>query len=201
MARRAQFTILWLLLLGAVGLGAGLVAAAHGASADTAWVVGVGAGLAAELIFFGIPVTISSETGLSLPAAPDRVFAIATDPNLTARLSPIGLRLVESSGDAGQVGSKYVMTASGLRIAVRVLRSDPPHEIVIESRSRLNRAVVTRRYAPSDEGTEVWMRTEHRMPLGAWLLKPVFESEIRYSMAERQRRIRAYLEAANTSPQ
>ncbi|HEY6117335.1 MAG TPA: SRPBCC family protein [Candidatus Dormibacteraeota bacterium] len=194
LARRAQFTILWLAILGAVGLAAGILAEEAGASADSALWLGLGAAIAAEIAMFGIPVRISSEHHVRLPATPERVFAMAVDPSLVPRLSAVGVRLIESSGIPGCVGSRYVLTAAGTRMDVTVLRSDPPREVVIEARARLIRSTITRRYTPVDGETDAWMRNEQRMPLGFWLLAPVFKSEVLLAMAEGQRRIRNYLE-------
>jgi polyketide cyclase/dehydrase/lipid transport protein len=194
LARRAQFTIVWLAILGAVGLAAGLLAEERGASADTSLWLGIGAAIAAEIAVFAIPVRISSEHRIRLPATPERVFAMAIDPTLVPRLSAIGVRLIDSSGVPGSVGSRYVLAAAGVRIVTTVLRSDPPREIVIEMRARLTRSVITRRYTPVDGDTNAWVRNEQRMPLGYWLLAPVFQSEVRSAMAEGQRRIRAYLQ-------
>ena len=115
--RRLQFTILWLVLLGLVGLAGGLVATAYRVPLNSAFLIGAGVALIAEIAIFGIPARVASEIRFTLPATPERLFAIASDPQMMARLSPIRLRLVESAGNPGEVGSRYVMTASGLRMA------------------------------------------------------------------------------------
>ena len=196
--RRFQITMAGLVVLGLFGLAAGIAAAAFGQPPGDVLLIGVGTPLVAEFVLFGIPVRVAGEARFTLPATPERLFTIASDPQMMVRLSPAGLRLIQSSGEAGHVGSRFVMTASGLRMAIRVLRSDPPREIVIEVRSRLTRAVTTRTYTPVGDGTEVWMRTQQRIPLGAWLLRPVFRSEVSYTMAEGRRRLLAFLEADST---
>ena len=128
--RRFQITMAGLVVLGLFGLAAGIAAAAFGQPPGNVLLIGVGTPLVAEFVLFGIPVRVAGEARFTLPATPERLFTIASDPQMMVRLSPAGLRLIQSSGEAGHVGSRFVMTASGLRMAIRVVRSDPPREIV-----------------------------------------------------------------------
>src|SRR2546430_2630176 len=99
--RRVQFTAFWLLVLGLLGVAAGLVASSRGASSTTSLWVGIGVVLGVEVVIFAVPVRISAERRFTLPARPDRVFAVAVDPALMSQFSPIGARLVSTSGDIG----------------------------------------------------------------------------------------------------
>jgi hypothetical protein len=198
MARRLQVTLLLLVVLGTVGLAGGLVARGLGAGAAPSALIGALVALATETALFAVPVRIRLERCFCLATTPDQVFAVATDPLIASQLNPLGPRIIATSGEPGSAGSTFTASLGGLRMVTRVLESDPPHEIVTEVRSRLNRVITRRTYTAVPAGTEVRIHAEHRMPLAAWLLRPVFAPELHFILQEIERRLRAHLETPVT---
>lgn len=80
-------------------------------------------------------------------------------------------------------------------MTTKVVSSDPPRNLVTTSigRDRLNRVDVHRTYTPVAEGTRMEARSRWRMPVGAWLLRPVFRREVEANMVQTQARLRDYL--------
>jgi hypothetical protein len=193
--RRAQMTIILLLVFVAIGIVVAWAAYAAGATSD-AWKIGVAGAVLAELIGFLVPVRVASSRRFRLPATPEQIFAVTRDPLAMQRLSPLNMNLRSTGGEAGAIGSTYQATSSGLTMHTRVVEADPPHRIVTETRSLLNRVRVVRSYSNVPGGTVVHISTTHRMPLVAWLLRPVYRREVEYVLSESERRIRTYFSDA-----
>jgi hypothetical protein len=191
MPRRFQLMLLLLLVLGAFGLIAGLVARSAGQDVANSMLVGVIAAFGLEIILFAIPIRMSRERTFRLQATPEQVFALATDP-VSLELNPLRPRLVKSSGAPGEVGSSNTLVASGWKAVTTVVGSRPPHEIVTETRSGLQRVTTTARYRAVGNETEVWVQRRIRVQLAAWLLLPVYRSEVDYVLAESERRLRQH---------
>jgi hypothetical protein len=192
--RRLQLTAVLLVGLAAIGVIAGAVASR--VSTASPWVVGVGAALAAELAGFAIPVRVRASRGFELPATPMELFEVTKDPIAMARLSPMRLNVSLTGGEAGSVGSTYEASSSGLTMRTKVLESEPGRRIVTETKSRLIKATIVRRYAPCEGGTRVDVESVQRVPLAGWMLAPVFRSEVDYTLRETERRLRAYFGGA-----
>jgi hypothetical protein len=189
-------TLLLIVLLAAAGFVGGLVARALGAGTLAAAAM---VALATEIALFAVPVRFRLERRFALAATPEQVFAIATDPIAASRLNPTSPRIIATSGEPAAVGSTYTADLSGVRMVTRVVVSEPLREIVTESRTRLNRVITRRTYSAVPAGTEVCIHAEQRMPLGGWLLTPLFASELQFTLAETERRLQAHLETTGIS--
>jgi hypothetical protein len=189
--RRFQATLLLMFALAVIMVAGWAVATTLGARSSDAWGVGVVVALAVEIALFAVRMRVRSERSLVLPGLPSDVYAIATDPMALQRRSPMNLTVTNARGEPGRVGSSFrAATTSGLVIRARVLEADPPSRIVIETRTRLSRTIIERRYTPCQSGTEVQVRSEQRMPLWAWLLRPLYAREVRAVLAESERALR-----------
>jgi hypothetical protein len=201
-ARRLQMTLFWLIVLAGIGVTAGWVASRFGLVGwDLAW-VGLASAFVAEMALFFVPVRISSELTSIFAGPPELLFQLASDIKLSLQVSgnPRRVKLVKEIGKPGELGSSYVMRASGVVTTTTVVSSDPPRQLVTISKSRLNRVDVSRTYTTVPGGTRVDMRARHRMPLAAWLLRPVFRPELQATMTQAQDRLTEYLRSVAASP-
>jgi len=188
--RRLQMTVLLLAALSLVAVAGWAMAGLAGASGNEAWTIGAAIAVALEVALLAVRVRVHSERSVELPGDPATVYAVATDPQGIAQRSPMNLKLGPVSGRPGTAGSTYQSSSSGLAMRTRVVEADPPRRIVTETRSRLSRAVIERRYTPTGNGTRVEITSTLHMPAVAWLARPLYAREIRSTLAETERRLR-----------